>query len=146
MFALTAFALIFLSSLGHAGPSVFPTGTTIYDPKLAWSGFTVLSLLETQAVVVIDMNGKVVKQWDGYNNSAGGPARVLPNGDVIAANGARPGRQESLELVQRDFDGKVVWRFDRNEEIQTNDGKTIRSLRQHHDWQREDFPGRLLLA
>ncbi len=140
MFALTAFAVIFLSALGHAGPSVFPTGTTIYDPARAWSGFTVLSPLTTQAAIVIDMNGKVVKQWDGVNNSAGGPSRVLPNGDVIAANGARPGRQESLELVQRDFAGTVVWRLDRNEQIQTADGKTIQSLRQHHDWQREDFP------
>jgi hypothetical protein len=31
-----------------------------------------------QAVLVIDMNDNVVKQWDGFNNSAGGPARVLP--------------------------------------------------------------------
>jgi hypothetical protein len=137
---LTAFAVLFLSALGQAGPSVFPTGTTIYDPARAWSGFTVLSPLQTQAAVVIDMNGKIVKQWDGFNNSAGGPARVLPNGDVIAASGARPGRQESLELVQRDFAGNVVWRLDRNEEIPTSDGKTMQSLRQHHDWQREDFP------
>ena len=53
------------------------------------------------------MNGNVVKRWEGYNNSAGGPARVLPGGVVIAASGARPPHQESLELIQRDFDGKV---------------------------------------
>ena len=139
-FAVTAVILAVLSAVGQAGPSVFPTGTTIYDPARAWSGFTVLSPLQGQSVVVIDMNGKVVKQWDGFNNSAGGPARVLPNGDVIAPNGARQGRQESVELVQRDFDGKTIWSFDRNEELPTNDGKTIWSLRQHHDWQREDFP------
>jgi hypothetical protein len=139
-FAVAAIALAVLSAVGQAGPSVYPTGTTTYDPKTAWSGFTVLSLLGGQSVVVIDMNGKVVKQWDGYNNSAGGPARVLPNGDVVAASGARPGRQESLELVQRDFDGNVIWRFDRNEQVQTADGKTVPALRQHHDWQREDFP------
>jgi hypothetical protein len=133
-------ALILASALGVAGQSVYPTGTTVYDPTRAWSGFTVLSPLGTQAAIVIDMNGTIVKRWDDYNNSAGGPARVLPGGDVIAARGARPGRQESLELVQRDFDGRVIWSFDRNEQIQTNDGKTIWSARQHHDWQREDFP------
>src|SRR5688572_8794514 len=138
--ALTAAAVAFLSTLGLAGPSVFPTGTTIFDPARAWSGFTVLSPLQAQGAIVIDMNGKVVKQWDGFNNSAGGPSRVLPNGDVIAAAGARQGRQESFELVQRDFAGNVVWRLDHNEEIPTNDGKTQQSLRQHHDWQREDFP------
>ena len=136
----TAGAMALSCAIGQAGQSVYPTGTTLYEPARAWSGYTVLSLLGTQAVVVIDMNGKVVKQWDGFNNSAGGPARVLPNGDVIAASGARPMRQESLELVQQDFDGKPIWSFTRNEEIQTNDGKTTWALRQHHDWQREDYP------
>jgi hypothetical protein len=123
-----------------AAPSVYPTGTTIYDPARAWSGYTVLSPLGTQAAIVIDMNGNVVKRWDGYSNSAGGPARVLPGGAIVGAAGARPPHQESLELVQRDFEGEVVWRFDRNEQVETRDGATIWALRQHHDWQREDFP------
>jgi hypothetical protein len=120
--------------------TVYPTGTTIYDPDRAWSGYTVLSPLQTQAVLVIDMNGTVVKRWDGFNNSAGGPARVLPGGVVVAASGARPPYQESLELIQRDFSGTVVWRFSRNEQITTRDGMTIWSARQHHDWQRESLP------
>src|SRR6188508_617248 len=70
--------------------TVYPTGTTIYDPDKSWNGFTVLSPLGTPAVLVIDMNGTVVKRWDDFNNSAGGPARVLPGGFVTAANGARP--------------------------------------------------------
>ena len=116
---MPAFALIV------AGQSVYPTGTTIYDPGKTWNGYTVLSPLRTQAVIVIDMNGNVVKQWDGYNDSAGGPARIFPDGVVIAASGANPPHQESRELVQRDFEGHVMWRFE---------------ARQHHDWQREDFP------
>jgi hypothetical protein len=134
-------AVVFLLACGliATAQSVYPTGTTIYDPVQAWNGYTVLSPLGTQAVVVIDMNGKVVKQWDGFVNSAGGPARVFPNGIVMGANGTNPPRQESLELVQRDFEGTVLWRFDRTEQIQTRGG-TIWSARQHHDWQREDFP------
>jgi len=136
-----AAAVVTLASApGLAAPSVYPTGTTVYDPARAWNGYTVLSPLGTRAAVVIDMNGNVVKQWDGYNNSAGGPARVLPGGGVIAANGARPPHQESLELIQQDFEGNVVWRLARNEQVETRDGETISSLRQHHDWQREDFP------
>jgi len=119
--------------------TVFPTGTTIFDPARTWSGFTVLSPLATQAVPVIDMNGTVVKRWDGFNNSAGGPARVLPGGYVIAAGGARPPNQESLELVERDFDGNVLWSFSRNEEVTAADGQKMWAARQHHDWQREDF-------
>jgi hypothetical protein len=64
----------------------------------------------------------------------------LPGGGVIAASGAHPPHQESLELVQRDFDGNVIWRFGRNEEIETRGGEKVWALRQHHDWQREDFP------
>jgi hypothetical protein len=138
--AVAGAVLALASAIVLAAPSVYPTGTTIYDPGRAWNGYTVLSPLGTQAVVVIDMNGNIVKQWDGYVSSAGGPARVLPGGVVVAAAGANPPRQESLELVQRDFDGQVLWRFDHNEQIETRDGKMIWASRQHHDWQREDFP------
>ena len=131
--------LISACGLFAAAQSVYPTGTTIYDPGRTWSGYTVLSPLGAQAVIVIDMNGKVVKQWDGFVNSAGGPARVFPNGVVMAANGSNPPHQEALELVQRDFEGRVLWRFDHNQQIQTRGGM-IWSARQHHDWQREDFP------
>lgn len=133
-------ALAFVTGPGWSAPSVYPTGTTIYDPARAWSGYTVLSPLGTQAVVVIDMNGNIVKRWDGYNDSAGGPARILPGGDVIAAVGARPPHQEALELVERDFDGRILWRFAHNVEAETPGGATIWTLRQHHDWAREDFP------
>jgi hypothetical protein len=137
----TAWAAFFcVAAIRLAAQTVYPTGTTIYDPARAWSGYTVLSPLNTQAAIVIDMNGAVVKQWDGFINSAGGPVRVYPDGGVIAANGNNPPRQESLELVARDFSGKILWRFDHNEQIQTRDGKTIWSARQHHDWQREDYP------
>src|SRR5262252_10552623 len=137
---LRSAALTAVSQIIIAAQSVYPTGTTIYDPDRTWSGYTVLSPLGTQAVIVIDMNGNVVKQWDGYVNSAGGPARIFPDGVVMAANGTNPPHQESVELIQRDFEGHVIWRFDHNQQIQTRDGKTIWSARQHHDWQREDFP------
>jgi hypothetical protein len=134
--ALVAHAFVLVGG----AQTIYPTGTTIYDQARAWNGYTVLSPLQTQAVLVIDMNGNVVKRWDGFNNSAGGPARVFPGGVVMAASGANPPRQESLELIQRDFDGKVMWQFSRSEQITTRDGKMVWSARQHHDWQRDDFP------
>src|SRR6185503_16370039 len=101
--ACAAGVLMHALSLTLAAQSVYPTGTTIYNPQRTWNGYTVLSPLGTQAVLVIDMNGNIVKRWDGYVNSAGGPARVFPDGVVMAASGARPPHQESLELIQRDF-------------------------------------------
>jgi hypothetical protein len=130
--ALCALAAVGVSadSIVSAAPSVYPTGVTIYDPARTWNGYTVLSPLATQAVLVIDMNGNVVKRWDGFNNSAGGPARVLPGGGVIAASGARPPFQESLELVQRDFAGNLVWSFARSEQVELRDrGITTGSAR-----------------
>src|SRR5690348_1121274 len=138
--AVAGAVLALASAILLAAPSVFPTGTTIYDPGRAWNGYTVLSPLGTQAAIVIDMNGNIVKRWDGYNSSAGAPMRVLPGGVAVGAVGTNPPHQESLELVERDFDGKVLWRFDHNEQIHTSDGKLVWALRQHHDWQREDFP------
>jgi hypothetical protein len=138
--ACVAAVVLYAFAPSPAAQTVYPTGTTIYDPARAWNGFTVLSPLGTPAVLVIDMNGTVVKRWEDFNNSAGGPARVLPGGFVMAARGARPPHQESLELLQRDFDGKVLWTFSRTEEIKTREGTMVWSARQHHDWQRDDFP------
>jgi len=123
----TLSAAIALSALAlrPVAQSVYPTGTTIYDPAKAWNGFTVLSPLAGQAVLVIDMNGAVVKRWEGFNNSAGGPARVFPGGVVMAASGANPPHQESTAIVRRDFAGQELWRFE---------------ARQHHDWQVDSFP------
>ena len=127
-------------ALPAAAQSVYPTGTTVYDPERAWNGYTVLTPLSTPAVVVIDMNGNVVKEWDDYDNAPGGPARILPGGVVVAARNTRPPHQESLELVQRDFEGNLIWQFSRNEQVETRDGETVWAARQHHDWQRPDFP------
>ena len=39
-------------------PSIYPTGTTIYDPEKCWNGYTIYSARETGAAL-IDMNGNV---------------------------------------------------------------------------------------
>ncbi len=122
-----------------AAPTVYPTGTTIYQPEKAWNGYTVLSALGTPAVIVLDMNGHVVKRWDGFDLVSGGPARVLPGGVVVAPQGNAMPNLESLALVAEDFAGKELWRFDRGESIERG-GKREWSWRQHHDWQLSDFP------
>lgn len=128
-------------ALGPAGasPTVYPTGTTIYEPGKTFNGYTVISTLVTPAVLVIDMNGRVVKRWDDFNLFGGGPARVLPGGVVIASQGAFQGHLENNALVARGFDGKELWRIDHDEQVAV-DGKQQWSARQHHDWQLSDFP------
>ena len=47
-----------------AYPSVYPTGTTIFEPDKCWSGYTVFPASDVGATL-IDMNGEVVKQIEG---------------------------------------------------------------------------------
>ena len=136
---MSAVALLIASHAIHAGPTVYPTGTTIYDPARAWSGYTVFVLPQTGAVLV-DMNGKTVRHWTQFEGASGGPTRILPGGRVIGAIGSRPPNQESLGVAQYDWEDKVVWQFDRAEQVKMRDGETRWSARQHHDWQREGFP------
>jgi hypothetical protein len=122
-----------------AAPTVYPTGTTIYQPGKAGNGYTVLSALGTPAVVVLDMNGREVWRWDGYDLSAGGPARVLPGGIVVAPQGVFPRHLENNALVAENFDGEEQWRFDHAERVDLEAGRQW-SARQHHDWQLSTFP------
>ena len=138
LFLIVALSLAALTAV--AAPSVYPTGTTIYYPDQAWNGYTLLTLLDARGAVLVDMNGRVVKQWDTYNLSAGGPARILPGGIIIGSTGSNPPHQEAMALVELDFAGKQLWRFDHNLQIKPKDGEQVWSTRQHHDWQRQDYP------
>jgi hypothetical protein len=128
---------LFLAAIIFAKSTVFPTGTTLYKPDKCWNGFTVFSANVTGEIILIDMNGNVVKEWKGIS---GFPARLLPGGYVMGYIGTRPNHQDSTALVQADWDGKVIWKFDRAEEIKDEDKAPYWSARQHHDWQREGNP------
>lgn len=118
--------------------SVYPMGTTIYNPEKAWSGYTLMQIQGIGAVVV-DMNGNVVKCWKGVQ---GFPNKLLPGGYLMGSLGLRDpkfGYQDQTDLVQVDWDGKVVWKFDKKEEV-NDDGDKKWIARQHHDYQREGNP------
>jgi hypothetical protein len=138
----SAFFAVVATASGTLGaaPSVYPTGTTIYDPARAWNGYTVFIAPDDIGAIVVDMNGRTVKQWSGFAGGAGGPVRVLPGGYAVGGGPVRVPHQESNALLELDFAGNVVWKFDRTERVDTRDGDTIWSARQHHDWQREGFP------
>ena len=120
------------------GANVFPTGVTKYDPEKAWSGYTLMQVVGVGAVL-IDMNGNVVRTWDQFQ---GFPNKLLPNGGLMGSLGMRPkeyGYQDMADVTQIDWDGNVVWSFNRKEEIQDGD-KKYWLARQHHDYQREGNP------
>ena len=120
-------------------PSVYPTGATIYDPGKCWNGYTIFQAKEVGALL-IDMNGTEVKLWKGLH---GFPNKILPGGYVLGHTGERPnayGMQDQIDLVQVDFDGKIVWKFNQWEYIEDPGEEAQWMARQHHDYQREGNP------
>ena len=97
----------------HAAPSVYPTGTTMYDPTRAWSGYTVFVLPQTGAVL-IDMNGRTVREWSAFEGASGGPTRVFPGGYVMGALGSGRPHQESLSIARFDWKGTELWKVGRH--------------------------------
>lgn len=123
--------------MGH--PTVYPTGATLYDPERAWNGYTIFQAAGLGALL-IDMNGREVHLWKGLQ---GFPNKLLPGGQVLGSTGQRSARhafQDQLDLVQVNWDGRIVWRFSELEHI-ADPGEAPRwAARQHHDYQREGNP------
>ena len=120
-------------------PSVYPTGATVYNPKKCFNGYTLIQANETGALL-LDMNGNGVQLWKGLH---GFPNKLLPGGQVLGSLGVRNpahGMQDQLDLVQVDWEGNIVWKFDQYEYIEDT-GETPRWMaRQHHDFQRTGNP------
>jgi hypothetical protein len=120
-------------------PTIYPTGATLFDPDKCWNGYTLFMARETGPALV-DMNGNVVHLWKGLH---GFPAKLLPGGQVMASLGVRSpkyGFMDYTDVVQVDWDGNVVWKFDQYEYIEDPGQEGIWMARQHHDYQREGNP------
>ena len=85
------------------------------------------------------MNGNLLRQFTNIDQVPG-PSRILPGGFVMGGNTPREPHQEAIAIIQFDWDGQEVWRFDRTEEVKTEEGETVWASRLHHDWQREGNP------
>ncbi len=120
-------------------PNVHPMGTTIYDPEKAYSGYT-LYQLNGKGAVLIDMRGNVVRSWKEF---LGFPNKMLPGGYIMGSLGARDrqfGYQDQADVTQIDWDGNVVWSWNKKEYIEDDENHKYWLARQHHDYQREGNP------
>ena len=120
-----------MQSLGSAVKNnpVNDSGTTVYEPNRCWNGYTLLNAIwghqpdptgPRYNALLIDMEGKLVKQWSFA--VSGVPMKMLPGGYVMG--GTAPPQVEG-HLSQLDWDGNRVWEVD---------------LHVHHDHQREGNP------
>ena len=77
-------------------PSIYPTGTTIYDPDKCFNGYTLYQAKEHGALL-IDMNGGEVNLWPGDGPFGSAAQSVCLDGmDGSGAGGL--GRQYRLEV------------------------------------------------
>ena len=114
----TVCAVLAVPAAVMAFPTVYPTGTTIYKPKKCDNGYTVYGTeVEGEGSVLIDMNGKVVKQWKNMSNREH-PVKILEGGYIMGATrekvehvGRIWGHPESTDMSVMDWDGKIVWSF-----------------------------------
>lgn len=103
--ALAGMALI--PSLVSSFPSVYPTGTLIYKPEKAWGGYNLIgpSWWGDASTYMVDMNGKVVKEWKGL---LGHSAKILPGGHISGQFGTI--KKATAHVL--DWDGNVIWKYD----------------------------------
>ena len=116
---LAGWLVLAASTHGAFAQTVFPTGTTIYNPAEAYSSYVLISDhsavgnhasariraegagVSPGDVRLIDMNGKVVHTWEvaPYFNKR---SRLLPNGNLVYVG-------PNKTIYEYDWDGNVVW-------------------------------------
>ncbi len=119
-------SMLFPASPARAWPTVYPTGTTLYDPDKSFNGYTLFTPLgdvpggQNSTLYLINMNGEVVHRWSVPFSPLQG--RLLPNGNliVIGRNDKNdPGRPGTGAyemggvagwLVELSWDGKRVFK------------------------------------
>ncbi|HWA64193.1 MAG TPA: aryl-sulfate sulfotransferase [Caulobacteraceae bacterium] len=138
-----AASLALCATAAAAFPSIFPTGTTIYDPAKAWNGY-VLFADPNGRTHLIDMAGNDVHVW----NVAGFPSEILDpalthgeKGHLLVQTEDGPGPFGGIfnnrSIGELNWQGDIVWRWN------GADGKPVR---QNHDWARLPSGNTLIIA
>jgi hypothetical protein len=135
----TLFALAISSATpAQAGPSVYPTGTTIYDPARAYNSYVLFAGGDNVSRLV-DLTGAVVHEWKYSGQPAafidpalvgGERGRVFVTLESEAGKGTdlTPGRTQTRirkTVGEVDWNGATVWSFGKS----APDGRS----HQHHD-------------
>lgn len=140
-----------ISPTANASPSIYPTGTTRYDPARAYNSFVLFTGGDNIARL-IDLNGNSVHEWKdaAAHSTAIDPAvnggklgHVFTTLDTIEGKGTDlvPGqinRRVAKTIGELDWDGKAVWTF--------GEKAPGGAAQQHHDWARLPNGNTIVLA
>ena len=118
-------------------PSVYPTGTTIYDPGNAYEGYTLYHAAAGKRVLLINMRGNIIHYWEAPDPLYIEYAEPLSNGNLLAY--ATVG--ECRILIELDWNSNPVWEFHDNA-IVCLPGE----FGMHHDFERLESGNTLILC
>jgi hypothetical protein len=141
-----------------ASPSIYPTGTTIYDPAKAFNSFVLFNGPD-QVAYLIDMNGTVVHAWD----RPGFPSKIVDPKLMGGQKGVLGTQLASISLIAglfmdgatgvipggpAQFNDKTFGYVDWNDKVlwQWGDQAPTGNALQHHDWARLENGDTLLLS
>ena len=122
--------------------TVFPTGTTIYNPRKCFNGYTLYTSRKAGiGAVLIDMNGNNVRTWQKFD---GFMINLLPGGTILGGQTGRVTKAYNHswgadDVIQESWEGMVQWCFNQADEIDLGEGSDW-SARQNHDLVREGCP------
>jgi len=91
--------------------TVYPIGTTLYQPDKCCNGYTIVWDWATCGVRLINMNGRTAHAWQAERDPDRpvDRARLLPNGNVLMQLGTM--QTETGQLVELNWDGQLVWEW-----------------------------------
>jgi hypothetical protein len=85
--------------------TVYPLGTTIYDPEKCYNGYTLFCFPFKQEVRLVNMNGNIINQWDVQAIRA----KLLKTGNLIVVERRRGERNRVLEYS---WEGSLNWEYE----------------------------------
>jgi hypothetical protein len=139
MFAAASIAALIATA--NAGPSIYPTGVTRYDPAKAHNVFILFSGADDKTHLV-DMNGNEARRWDYPGQPSGvlDPALIGgERGHVMVQLGTMSGNETSeIPGLPAIFKNKTIGVVDWNSKIvwQWGEHAPGDAAQQHHDWSR----------
>ena len=113
--------------------TVYPVGTTLYQPDRCSNGYTIV--FRQMDVKLIDMNGRTVNSWDldtSIHEHGTDRAHLLPTGNVLVSRGGMASTDGCID--EYDWNGNLVWRYIPEGKIPHK-----RWMGPHHDvWRKEN--------
>ncbi|MBI2940152.1 MAG: aryl-sulfate sulfotransferase [Chloroflexi bacterium] len=98
--------------------TVFPLGTTVYDPERCASGYTLVDFYgqyEDFGVELVDMNGRTVHRWDQRSYRE---PKLLPNGNLLLGQPVMSDKGIQMSRVREyNWDGELVWQYEPPESV-----------------------------